>query len=52
MDDEETPLESNVLTNSLENAQKKVEGIGKKHGMVRKSGAQDVSKLTNTYKTT
>ena len=25
MDDEETPLESNVLTNSLENAQKKVE---------------------------
>ena len=33
-------------------AQKKVEGLGKRHGMVRKSGAQDVSKLTNTYKTT
>ena len=33
-------------------AKKKVESIGKKHGMVRKSGGQDVSKLTNTYKTT
>ena len=31
---------------------KKVESIGKKHGMVRKDGGQDVSKLTNTYKTT
>lgn len=34
------------------NAQKKVESIGKKHGLVRKSGGQDVSKLKNTYKTT
>ena len=33
-------------------AQKKVEGIGKRHGLVRKSGGQDVSKLTTTYKTT
>ena len=33
-------------------AKKKVESIGKKHGMVRKSGGQDVSKLTNTYNTT
>ena len=33
-------------------AKKKLECIGKKHGMVRKSGGQDVSKLTNTYKTT
>ena len=33
-------------------AKKKVESIGKKHGLVRKSGGQDVSKLTNTYKTT
>ncbi len=33
-------------------AKKKVESIGKKHGMVRKSGGQDVSKLTTTYKTT
>ena len=33
-------------------AKKRVESIGKKHGMVRKSGGQDVSKLSTTYKTT
>ena len=37
---------------SRNNRQKKIENIGKKHGMVRKDGGQNVSKLTNTYKTT
>ena len=37
---------------SQTNQQKRVESIGKKHGLVRKDGGQDVSKLTNTYKTT
>ena len=37
---------------SRTNSQKKVENIGKKHGLVRKDGGQNVSKLTNTYKTT
>ena len=32
--------------------QKRVQEVGRKHGLVRKSGGQDVSKLTNTYKTT
>jgi len=37
---------------SQTSAQKKVQDIGKKHGLVRKSGGQNMSKLTNTYKTT
>ena len=37
---------------SQTNQQKRVESTGKKHGLVRKDGGQDVSKLTNTYKTT
>ena len=32
--------------------QKRVQEVGRKHGLVRKSGGQDVSKLTSTYKTT
>ena len=37
---------------SQTNKQKKIQNIGKKHGLVRKDGGQNVSKLTNTYKTT
>jgi|TARA_B100001996_G_scaffold357819_1_gene321995 hypothetical protein len=37
---------------SQTNQQKKVQEIGKKHGLVRKDGGQNVSKLTSTYKTT
>tara|TARA_S200000501_G_scaffold340016_1_gene348177 strand:+ start:262 stop:606 length:345 start_codon:yes stop_codon:yes gene_type:complete len=33
------------------NAQKKVQSVAKKHGLL-KSGGQNMSKLTNTYKTT
>jgi len=33
------------------NAKKKVEGVGRKHGLV-KDGGQVVPKLSNTYKTT
>lgn len=37
---------------SQTNKQKRVQDIGKKHGLVRKDGGQNMSKLTNTYKTT
>ena len=37
---------------SQTNKQKKIQNIGKKHGLVRKDGGQNVSKLTSTYKTT
>ena len=37
---------------SQNNKQKKIQELGKKHGLVRKDGGQNVSKLTNTYKTT
>ncbi len=33
------------------NAQKKVQDVARKHGLL-KDGGQNVSKLTNTYKTT
>ena len=37
---------------SQNNKQKKIQELGKKHGLVRKDGGQNISKLTNTYKTT
>ena len=46
-----SPL-SDRFGSSRNNRQKKIENIGKKHGLVRKDGGQNVSKLTNTYKTT
>ena len=46
-----SPL-SDRFGSSRSNRQKKIENIGKKHGLVRKDGGQNVSKLTNTYKTT
>ena len=46
-----SPL-SDRFGGSRNNRQKKIENIGKKHGLVRKDGGQNVSKLTNTYKTT
>ena len=46
-----SPL-SDRFGSSQTNKQKKIQNIGKKHGLVRKDGGQNVSKLTNTYKTT